>query len=240
MKQDRRMFIKNLALAGGCAFASLSPAKLFAEEGGTWHAANETPDNTSLDYRKTIEIIKRAYGREIQAHLAYTKFSRKALEKDYPNIAYLFESFAVAESIHARNFKNALASLGERPGKTAEKFEVLSTRKNLDQAIQLELREINIYYPDHLKRIKEEEHWNSIAAIVHALASEKQHESLLQKMKKGTGIFWNMLKKKIEAEDVTFCICQVCGSTLTEIPDLCPICGKPNSFYEKIERDKSV
>ncbi len=240
MEQNRRNFIKNLALAGGCAFVSLSPAKLFGKEGGKGKAANEKPHNTSLNYQKTIIIVNRAYEREIQAHLAYTEFSRKALEKNYPNIAYLFESFAVAESIHARNFKNALASLGEQPTEPAEKFEVLSTRKNLDQAIQLELREINIYYPNHLKRIKEEEHWNSIAAIVHALGSEKQHERLLQKMKKGTGIFWNMLKNRIESEDVTFCICQVCGSTLTEIPDICPICGKPSAFYKKIERHQSV
>ena len=233
MKQSRRMFIKNLALAGGCAWVSISPSKLFGEEGV------ESSD-TSLIYHKTIEIIKKAYVRETQAHMAYTKFSRKALKKDYPNIAYLFESFAIAESIHARNFKNVLTSLGEYPGRPAEKFPVLSTRENLDQAIQLELREINIYYPAHLKRIKQEEHWNSIAAIFHALASEKQHESLLQKMKKGTGIFWNMLKKRIEGEDVTFCICQACGSTLTEIPDICPICGKPNSFYEKVERHKSL
>ncbi len=240
MRQDRRTFIKNAALAGGCAFASLSSARLLGMEGTQCHAAEETPHEASFDYLKTLEIIKRAYGREIQAHIAYTKFSKKALEKEYPNIAYLFESFALAESIHARNFKNVLMSLGEQPSLPEEKFEVLSTRKNLDQALQLELMEISIYYPNHLKSIKEEEHWNAIAAISHALASEKQHESLLRKMKKGTGIFWNMLKKRIEGEDVIFCICRVCGSTLTAIPDICPICGKPNSFYEKVERHKCI
>ena len=167
-----------------------------------------------------------------------SSFSQKALEEDYPNIAYLFKSFAVAESIHGRNFGNALVSLGDQPSSPAEKIEILSTRKNLGQAIKLELKEINIYYPEHLRVIKEEEHWNSITAVVHALASEKQHENLLQKMKKGTGIFWSMLKQRIEGEDVAFFICQVCGSTLTEIPDICPICGKPNSFYKKIERHK--
>ena len=158
--------------------------------------------------------------REIQAHLAYTKFSLKALEEGYSNIAYLFKSFAVAESIHGRNFRNALVSLGEQPISPAEKIDVLSTKENLGQAISLELKEIDIYYPEHIRTIKAEEHWNSITAVSHALASEKQHEHLLQKMKKGTGIFWSMLKQKIEGEDVAFFICQVCGSTLTEVPML--------------------
>ena len=238
MNENRRTFIKNMALAGGCAFISLSPTKLFGEEGEKRIVPIERASDASLNYQQTIMILKEAYVREIYAHLAYTKFSQKALEEDYPNIAYLFKSFAVAEGIHGRNFGNALISLGDQPSSQAEKIGILSTQKNLDQAIKLELREINIYYPEHIRRIKEEEHWNSITAVAHALASEKQHENLLQKMKKGTGIFWSMLKKRIEAEDVTFFICQVCGSTLTKYPDICPICGKPNSFYKKIERHK--
>jgi len=221
MNENRRTFIKSMALAGGCAFVSISPIKLFGEEG---------------ENQQTRQILKKAYVREIQAHLAYTKFSQKALKEDYPNIAYLFKSFAVAESIHGRNFRNTLLSLGDPPSRPAEKIEILSTRKNLDQAIQLELNEINIYYPEHIRAIKEEAHWNAITAVAHALASEKQHENLLQKMKKGTGIFWGMLKKRIEGENVTFFICQVCGSTLIKMPDICPICEKPNSFYKEIER----
>ena len=189
-----------------------------------------------LNYKKTIMILKKAYAREIQAHLAYIKFSRKALEEGYPNIAYLFQSFAVAESIHARNFINVLVSLGNRPDSPAEKFKVLSTRENLCQAIDFELQEIHTYYPEHIRVIKKEEHWNSISSVAHALASEKQHEKMLQKMKSGTGILWGMLKHKIEEEDVDLFICQVCGSTLTSLPDICPICGKPKSFYEKISR----
>jgi rubrerythrin len=225
-----------MALAGGSALISLFPTNLFGEEREKRITPIERAYATSLNHQQTIRTLKEAYTREIQAHLAYTKFSKKALEEDYPNIAYLFKSFAVAESVHGRNFGNALVSLGIEPSSPAEKFKILSTKKNLGQAIKLELQEINIYYPEDIRRIKEEEHWNSISAIAHALASEKQHENMLQKMKKGTGIFWSMLKQKIEGEDVTFFVCQVCGSTLTEIQDICPICGKPNSFYKKIER----
>ena len=238
MNKNRRTFIKNMALAGGYAYFSLSPTRLLGEEGEKRIAPMERVDDNSLNYKQTIIILKKAYMREIQAHLAYTKFSLKALEEGYSNIAYLFKSFAVAESIHGRNFRNALVSLGEQPISPAEKIEVLSTKENLGQAISLELKEIDIYYPEHIRTIKAEEHWNSITAVSHALASEKQHEHLLQKMKKGTGIFWSMLKQKIEGEDVAFFICQVCGSTLTEIPDICPICGKPNSFYKEIEKAK--
>ena len=237
MNENRRTFIKYMALVGGCAFASISPTKLFGEEGEKRIASSQSVNDTSFIYQQTRQILKQAYGREIQAHLAYTKFSRKALKEGYPNIAYLFKSFAVAESIHGRNFRNTLRSLGDPPSRPAEKIEILSTRKNLDQAIQLELNEINIYYPEHIRVIKEEAYWNAISAVAHALASEKQHEKLLQKMKKGTGMFWGMLKKKIESKDVTFFICQVCGSTLNKMPDICPICEKPNSFYKEIEKN---
>lgn len=236
MNENRRTVIKFMAFAGGCAFISISPAKLLGEEGKKRIAPSECVNDVPLSYQQTIQILKQAYSREIQAHLAYVKFSQKALKECYPNIAYLFKSFAVAESIHGRNFRNILLALGAPPSRPEERIKVLSTRKNLDQAIQLELNEIKIYYPEHIRTIKKEAHWNAISAVSHALASEKQHENLLQKMKKGTGIFWSILKKRIEDEDVTFFICQVCGSTLNKIPDICPICEKPNSFYKKIER----
>jgi hypothetical protein len=60
--ENRRMFIKNMAFAGGCAFISLSPVKLFGDKVGG-------------SYQETRKILKKAYGREIQAHMAYTKFS---------------------------------------------------------------------------------------------------------------------------------------------------------------------
>jgi len=235
MNENRRTVIKFMTLAGGCAFISIFPTRLFGEEEKRI-ASSKCVNDIPLNYRQTIQILKQAYLREIQAHLAYVKFSQKALKEGYPNMAYLFKSFAVAESIHGRNFRNTLLALGDTPSRPEARIEILSTRKNLDQAIQLELNEINIYYPEHIKKIKKEAHWNAISAVAHALASEKQHENLLQKMKKGTGIFWGMLKKRIEGEDVTFYICQVCGSTLTDIPDICPICGKPKMFYEKIAR----
>lgn len=236
MNENRRTVIKFMALAGGCAFISISPTRLFGEEEEKRIASSECVNDIPLNYQQTIKILNQAYSREIQAHLAYVKFSQKALKEGYPNIAYLFKSFAVAESIHGRNFRNTLIALGDTPSRPESRIEILSTRKNLDQAIQLELNEINIYYPDHIRKIRKEAHWNAISAVAHALASEKQHENLLQKMKKGTGIFWGMLKKRIEGEDVTFYICQVCGSTLNKIPDICPICEKPNSFYKEIKR----
>jgi len=89
---------------------SLSPTKLFGKEGGKQIAPIERGDGNFLNFQHTIKILKKAYMLEIQAHLAYTKFSKKALEEDYPNIAYLFKSFAVAESIHGRNFGNVVGN----------------------------------------------------------------------------------------------------------------------------------
>ena len=119
MNENRRMFIKYMALTGGCAFVSISPTKLFGEEGEKRITSSESVNDTSLNYQQTRQILKKAYVREIQAHLAYAKFPQKALKEGYPNIAYLFKSLAVAESIHGRNFGNALVSLGHQPSSPA-------------------------------------------------------------------------------------------------------------------------
>ena len=50
MNENRRMFIKDLALAEECVFASLSPTKLFGEEKRKRIAAIERPNGGSLKF----------------------------------------------------------------------------------------------------------------------------------------------------------------------------------------------
>lgn len=63
-------------------------------------------------YPLTISVLKVAYKNKMDAHSSYVEFSRQALKDNYPNICYLFTTFATSESIHANLFKKPLADLG--------------------------------------------------------------------------------------------------------------------------------
>jgi len=175
-------------------------------------------------YSETIAALQVAYDNEMQAHLNYLAYAQKAKSENYPNMAYLFSSFAASEWIHARNFKKALLDLGVQV-KEIPKLEVKvsSTKRNLRSGIDFEIADIDERYPQFLEKIN----------------PEKQHRDLLQKMQSGTGIFFGVLAKKIEETSVEYFVCQVCGSTVIELPqEGCSICKVPLSQYKVVERMK--
>jgi hypothetical protein len=51
-------------------------------------------------YPETVAALQIAYGNEMQAHLNYLAYARKANLENYPNMAYLFCGFAASEWIH--------------------------------------------------------------------------------------------------------------------------------------------
>jgi rubrerythrin len=186
---------------------------------------------------ETISVLQSLYWDEMQAMNNYQAYAKKAVSEKYPNIAKLFMTIAASESVHARNFKACLAKLGV----TAETFpqqpvKVASTRKNLKFAIAVELEEIDRKYPQILEKIKSENHAEAIQYTKYAWESEKQHRELLKEMQSGTGIFFGLLTKRIEGNPSQYFVCQNCGSTLSEIPEVtCPICGGPAAKYKKIK-----
>jgi rubrerythrin len=156
--------------------------------------------NAQSRYRETITVLQTLYQDEVQAFNDYQAYAKKAESEKYFNIAKLFISIAASESIHARNFKKILSDLG------AEAEEILgfepkvsSTRKNLKLATSVELEEIDNKYPQFIKQITPENHAEAIQYITYACKAEKQHRALLKKIKSGTGIFFGLLTKRIEA-----------------------------------------
>jgi rubrerythrin len=191
-------------------------------------------------YPKTVYALQERYTDEIHAVHKYLAYAQKALSEEYPNIAYLFVSFAASESVHARNFKKLLSDLGVEVEEIPEReFKVSSTRENLKNATALEIEEIDREYPRVIEYIRPEKHEAAIQDIMYAWKAEKQHLDLLKKVLSGTGIFFGMLVKEIEKTDVRVFVCQRCGSTLTELPrDACPICKGPVARYREVERVK--
>lgn len=196
--------------------------------------------NAQSKYSETIGALKTAYKNEIQAHLNYLSYTEKAKLENYPNIGHLFISFATSESIHARNFKEVLSALGVQSWEPPKpEVKVFSTKENLKIALEFEIKDIDHRYPQIYEISKPENHETAIRDIIYAWDSEKQHRDLIQKMQSGTGIFFGVLAKKIEESSVQYFVCEVCGSTVTELPKgNCPICKNQASRYKEVERIK--
>ena len=196
--------------------------------------------NAQSRYPETAAVLQALYLDEMKAHFTYLAFARKALSEDYPNIAHLFVSLAISESIHALNFKQLLTEMKvEVKEMVKPEIEVSSTKKNLKYATQVELKEIDKRYPQFIERIKPEQYEPAIRMITYAWEAEKQHRDLIEKIRSGTGFLFGILARTIEKGPKQYFVCQICGSTLTEFPkDACPICQNPVLHYKEVEKNK--
>jgi len=145
-------------------------------------------------YSATVAVLRRAHINEIQAHLNYLSYAEKAKLENYPGLAYFFYSFALAESVHARNFNRILSALGVQswePPKPVVK--VFSSKVNLKSALEFEMLDIDRRYPQFVEEAKPEAHGGALENLNYAWDTEKQHRDLIQKMQSGTGIFFGVI-----------------------------------------------
>ena len=187
-------------------------------------------------YPETIAALQYVEQRELAAHQHYVEFAGKAKSEGYKGIAYLFSAFAVSEGIHARNFRTILTSLGANSDSTTPAVPMSDTKDNLISAANDEIDTIDNLYPETLKRLAPEGNPEAIRYVRYALASEKQHREMIQKVQRYTESFFDKVVKAIDEVTSHYFVCRVCGSTLKKIPpDVCPICKSPSSSYEKID-----
>lgn len=195
-----------------------------------------------LSYSETIAVLAESHNGEVQAMRNYSSFAKTAEKDNYANIAYLFNSLAASEDIHAKNFKKILNSLGILAINEPQESEIksASTKNNLKYAVGVELKEIDDKYPGFIKRIEKENYTDAVKNITFAWESEKQHRELIEKIRSNIGIFFGTIAKRIESKPTTYFVCTICGSTLTELPQYyCPICKGPVSSYKEIKKSAS-
>jgi rubrerythrin len=187
-------------------------------------------------YPETIRALQLRYIDEIHAHTSYGSYARQAEKEGYPNIAHLFRSLAMSEAIHARNFKTLLTELKAKiPEVNPAKIEVGTTRENLKHVTTVEANEIDKKYPGILDRIRPENHHKAIQNITWAWMAEQQHRDLILKIQKAATHYFGLLVGRIEEDPSRYYVCQICGSTLTEIPaKQCPICLNPVHYYKEV------
>ena len=195
------------------------------------------PPAHGQEYPETQAVLLEVHKGELKALSSYQAYARAALNENYPNIAYLFTALAASEEIHARNMRDLLEELDVQVSEEIPSVKVSRTRKNLKQAAAVELREIDKLYPSYIKRIAPEEYPRAVAVLTHSWKAEQQHREHIEKIKVTVDSFFKSVAKKIESAEVSYYICEACGSTTGEATkDNCCICGGPVAGISLVSR----
>ena len=201
------------------------------------HAANEGSNARRPNYPNTILALKKSFKAEMMAHKHYLGYVKKALEEEYPNIAYLFYAFSLSEKIHADNYKRIINELGGAVENISAAMDISDTRSNLKRAAEKELHKIKTFYPEALKILETESCEQAIVSCMYSLKSHRQHKEKVKEIKKYSGLFFGSVARRIEGVHFDFHICRICGSTIDKKPESpCEICNRSVGNYKKIHR----
>ncbi|MBK7632286.1 MAG: hypothetical protein IPJ23_16585 [Ignavibacteriales bacterium] len=127
---------------------------------------------------KTVDNLKDAIIGETTASAKYLAYSKKAKEEGLTKIAVLFEAASKSEGIHAKNHRAVLEQLGITMDKVNPKFDVKSTKENLQDAINGESYEVSTMYPDFIKTANEGNVNLAVISFNYAYQTEKKHNEL--------------------------------------------------------------
>ena len=196
----------------------------------------ETPAKNA-QFPITVTVLKTAYEAERVASENYIRYSRKAIEEKYPNIAYLFTAFSFSEKIHAENYQRILSSMNAETTEPELDILILDTKANLIKATDSELKKIKKIYPGFLAKLKEESHDKAVINCMYSWKSHQQHKTKISEIRKYSEYFFGHVAEKIEGLKFDFHVCEICGSTIDEAPQSpCDICNHPNLHYRKVTR----
>lgn len=165
---------------------------------------------------KTERNLEAAFAGESQARSKYTFFAAKAKEEGFEQIAQIFQTTADNEKEHAEIWFRELSGIGV----TARDLEVAADGENFEWT--------NMYA--EFAKTAEEEGFADLAAKFRLVAEiEKHHEERFR-----------ALLRNVEAQEVfkrssvKVWECRNCGHivTGTSAPETCPVCGKPQSYFQ--------
>ncbi len=175
---------------------------------------------------QTIADLKTAIRGETTASEKYAAYAVKAREEGFPKIALLFEAASKAEAIHANNHQAALNQLGEPMGKFTPKFEVKTTKENLQDAIRGETYEVSSMYPEFLKNAKDGEIDIAMISFTYAYKTEQKHKALYEKA------LGALQANEMSAMASQYQVCSTCGNTYEgEAPARCGISMTPKERF---------
>ncbi len=191
---------------------------------GTFIHAND------LSADLTIKNLKDALTGETTASAKYLAYSKKAKEEGYNKIALLFEAASKAEQIHANNHRAVLNQLDIKLDKIEPRFEVKSTKENLEDAIKGESYEISTMYPGFIKTAQDGNVNLALISFNYAYQTEKKHKAMYE----------NALEKLNNKQENTlsslYMVCTTCGNTYDgRAPERCGISMTPRDRFITIQ-----
>lgn len=165
---------------------------------------------------QTEKNLEAAFAGESQARNKYTYFASKAKKEGFEQIAAIFLRTADNEKEHAKMWFKELNGISD-------------TEENLSQAADGE----NYEWTDMYKGFAEtadKEGFHELAEKFRAVGEiEKTHEERYR------ALLHNVKAKEVfEKSEVKVWECRNCGHIVvgTKAPDVCPVCGHPQSYFE--------
>ena len=192
------------------------PANVFTKVEDTSSNANNPYAGT-----KTEKNLWEAFAGESQARNKYTYFASVASRQGFEQIAALFLKTAENEMAHARMWFEALGEVGD-------------TDANLLHAAEGENHEWTDMY-DRMAKEADEEGFHELAEQFRKVgAIEKAHEERYRALLKNIET-----ASVFEKSEVKVWECRVCGHIVvgTQAPEVCPVCKRPQSFFELREEN---
>ena len=165
---------------------------------------------------QTEKNLQAAFAGESQARNKYTYFASLAKKDGFEQIAAMFLKTADNEKEHAKMWFKELQGIGD-------------TAENLKAAADGENYEWTDMYEEFAKTA-EAEGFPELAAKFRAVAAiEKHHEERYLALLKNVE-----MQEVFKKSEVKVWECRNCGHIAvgTNAPETCPVCGKPQSYFQ--------
>jgi len=178
---------------------------------------------------KTEKNLLAAFAGESQARNRYTFFASVAKKEGYEQIAAIFEETAANEKEHAELFFKHLKGGMAEITATYPAGIIASTAINLKEAADGEKLEWGTIYPNFAEVARQEGFGDVAKTFAMVAEVEVSHERRYRKLLE------NVQASKVFKKDApTKWKCRNCGMVITssEVPDKCPTCDHPRSYFE--------
>ena len=178
---------------------------------------------------QTEKNLLAAFAGESQARNRYTFFASVARKEGYEQISAIFQETADNEKEHAKLYFELLKGGTVEIVAAYPAGVIGSTAQNLKAAAEGEKFEWGTLYPGFAEVAEKEGFGQAAKAFRQVAKVEVYHERRYLKL------LANVEQGKVFKKDAPVkWMCRNCGFVFegTEVPDKCPVCQHPRSFYE--------